>query len=100
MEFDLFSWWAMVITGGIIFLTLVSVYLYLYSRNRREKNSGVLANATKLGVDFVFVWVLLSLLVLYIISIGSVSSILFALGNVVVEVFLVVYLLKNAIKQT
>lgn len=100
MNFDLFSWWATVITGGIIFLTLVSVYLYMYSRNRREKSSGVLAATAKVGADFVFVWVLLSLLFLYIASIGSVSPILFALGNVVVEIFLIIYLLKNATKQT
>ncbi len=98
MEFNLFSWWSIVITSGIIFLTLVSIYLYVYSRNKRDKGKGVLYNLANLGLDFVFVWILLSLLVLYIISIGGVSSTLFALGNIIIEAVLIIYLLKNRTK--
>jgi hypothetical protein len=96
---ELFAWWAITITGGIIFLVLVSAYLYVGNRKRREGSKGGLALFGKLAKDFVFVWSLLGLLVLYIVSIGNGSSILFACGNIVVEVFLIIYIVTNRAKS-
>ena len=45
--------------------------------------------------DFVFVIVLAALLGLYIVSIDRASSLIFAAGNIIVEVILVVYTVKN-----
>lgn len=47
--------------------------------------------------DFFFVWVLLALLVLYIVSIseGSQGYSLFAGGNLVVEIVLTVYVMRE-----
>jgi hypothetical protein len=45
--------------------------------------------------DFVFVWILIGLLVLYVVSIGEGSYLLFAAGNVVVEIILIVYTLRS-----
>jgi hypothetical protein len=41
--------------------------------------------------EFAFVWALMALLILYLISINLSSYILFAIGNVVVEVMLLIY---------
>jgi len=95
---ELFPWWAIVISSGIGFTTLVSIYLYMSQRKQREENQ------TKTGIgsvakDFIFVWVLLTLLILYIVSIGNSSETLFAAGNIVVELVLVTYLLKNRSKS-
>lgn len=87
------------ITAGIVFIILISIYLYAQSRNRRERSKGMIRAVVRLLTDFVFVWVMLSLLVLYIVSIGGTSSTVFALGNVVIEVLLIIYLLKNTVKQ-
>ncbi len=96
---ELFLWWAIVISSGIAFTTLVSICLYVSQRKQLE---GI---RTKIGIgrvakDFIFVWVLLALLVLYIVSIGNSSDTLFAAGNIVVELVLVIYLLKNRIKKS
>jgi hypothetical protein len=45
--------------------------------------------------DFVFVWILIGLLVLYVVSIGEGSYLLFAAGNVVVEILLIVYTVRS-----
>jgi len=58
-----------------------------------------MAHASKLIKDFIFVWSLLGLLILYIISIGTGSSILFAGGNIIVEVILIIYTMKNKAKS-
>jgi Flp pilus assembly protein TadB len=61
------------------------------------------ARAGRIAKDFVFVWVLLGLLVFYIFSVrlgtGALSEVVFALGNVVVEILLVFYLLRNRDKN-
>jgi len=95
IEFNLFTWWAVAITFGIIFLILVSIYLYLDSRKKRREGLQNRTGASKFLIEFVFVWVLLSLLILYIVSIDLVSATLFAAGNIIVEVFLLIYLIKN-----
>jgi len=94
-ELDLFQWWAVSITGGSIFLTLVSIYLYADSRTRRERPTSKVRGPTRIMTDFIFVWVLLGLLIFYIVSINIGSATVFAAGNIFVEVLLVAYLLKN-----
>ncbi len=96
---DLFTWWAACISGGSIFLTLVSVYLYVGSRSKRREAKTSTSHALRIGTGFIFVWVLLSLLVFYIVSISMGSTLIFALGNIVVEALLLAYLLLNKTKS-
>ncbi len=98
---DLFQWWAATISAGSVFLTLVGAYLYLESRKKRKegerkRESGV----RRLLTDFIFVWVLLGLLIFYIVSIDIGSDMIFTAGNVLVEIVLVIYLLKNKTKDS
>jgi Flp pilus assembly protein TadB len=92
---ELFTWWAISISGGSIFLTLVSIYLYRNSKTKRSENNQKRASTVRVAKDFIFVWVLLGLLVFYIVSINIGSAVIFAAGNIVVEIVLIVYLLKN-----
>lgn len=94
-DIDLFSWWVISISGGSIFLMLVSIFLYVNSRPKRKESVGIIKNAVDLVKDFVFVWILLDLLVFYIISIKIGSALIFAAGNIFVENLLLVYLIKN-----
>lgn len=82
------------ISFSIVFLTLVSVYLYA---NRACKRSGEKQKTTTYGVatNFTFVWILIGLLFFYITAVKIRSSLIFAAGNIVVEVILIAYLLKN-----
>jgi hypothetical protein len=100
---DLFTWWALSISFSSIFLTLVSVYLFIDSKPRRNESTGKKANAFRIGKNFVFVWVLLGLLVFYIFSVnlgaGVLSEAVFTAGNIVVEALLVLYLLRNREKE-
>ena len=96
MQIDLFSWWVISISWSIVFLVLVSLYLYAKSKTKRDEDRGETGNRiVRLAKDFVFVWVLISLLVFYIISVNVGSSALFAAGNVVVEAILMIYLIKS-----
>ena len=101
LDLDLFAWWAISISGGSIFLTLVSIYLYLSTRTKRKQTERAKLKPASLVKDFIFVWVLLSLLVFYIVSIqlGSAAIFVFAAGNIVVEVLLIIYLIKNETKS-
>jgi len=99
LDLDLFTWWAITITGGSIFLTLVSMYLYVDSATLRKKSEQTGASVINAAKDFVFVWVLLGLLVFYIVSIQIGSAGMFAAGNLLVEAFLTVYLLRNGTKE-
>ena len=100
---DLFTWWALSISFSSIFLTLVSVYLFIDNKPRRNESTGKEANAFRIGKNFVFVWVLVGLLVFYIFSInlgaGVLSEAVFTAGNIVVEALLVLYLLRNREKE-
>lgn len=90
-----FIWWIITISWSIAFLIAVSIYLYGNSKARRRESSQTAADRIRLGKDFVFVWVLLGLLVFYIVSVNIGSAVLFAAGNIVVEVILIVYLIKS-----
>ena len=94
---DLFTWWVICISWSAVFLTAVSVYLYVNSRKKERDVGRAMSNPVRLMKDFVFVWVLLGLLSLYIVSIDRGSSILFAAGNIVVEVILIAYARKNRV---
>ena len=96
LQIDLFSWWVISISWSIVFLVLVSIYLYANSKTKRNMDKGETENRIKrLGKDFVFVWVLISLLVFYIVSVNVGSSALFAAGNIIIEVILIAYLAKS-----
>ena len=92
---DLFTWWAISITGGSVFLTFVSIYLYTTSRAKRRESKQASKKATNIVKNFTFVWILLSLLIFYILSINIGSVVIFAVGNIIVEVLLILYLIKN-----
>lgn len=98
-DIDLFTWWALSISFSSIFLTLVSIYLYTGSKSKRKVGVQKKAGSFRLVRDFVFVWALLGLLIFYIFSIqlggGVLSEAVFALGNIVVEALLVLYLIRN-----
>ena len=100
---DLFTWWALSISFSSIFLTLVSVYLFIDNKPRRNESTGKEANAFRIGKNFVCVCVLVGLLVFYIFSInlgaGVLSEAVFTAGNIVVEALLVLYLLRNREKE-
>jgi hypothetical protein len=83
-------WWAASIIWSIAFLIAVSLFLYV----KRKSSTGGESGPGKLS-DFVFVFVLVGLLALYIASINRASSLLFAVGNIVVEVILVIYTMRN-----
>ena len=98
-DLDLFGWWAISISFSSIFLTLVSIYLYADSRKRCKNGEREPVNIGNLVKNFMFVWVLLSLLVFYIVSIQIGSAAIFTAGNIVMEVILVIYLIRNRTKS-
>lgn len=102
-DIDLFTWWALSISFSSIFLTLISIYLYIGSKSGRKEDAQKKASAFRTGKDFVFVFVLLGLLIFYIFSIqlgaGVLSEAVFAVGNIVVEALLVLYLLRSRKKE-
>jgi hypothetical protein len=93
MEIDLFGWWMISITSSIVFLTLVSIYIY-GTRNGKCETKGK-SRLRNVAENFAFVWVLIGLLLFYIVSVKMGSSLLFAAGNIVVEALLVLYSLKH-----
>jgi uncharacterized protein YacL len=108
---DLFAWWALSISFSSIFLTMISIYLYSSNKKKRmdkiERHKDE-ADTAKLIKNFAFVWVLVGLLIFYIFSIqlalsqstaGTLSEVVFAIGNVVVEAFLILYLIRNREKM-
>jgi uncharacterized protein YacL len=108
---DLFAWWALSISFSSIFLTVISIYLYSSNKKKRmdkiERHKDE-ADTAKLIKNFAFVWVLVGLLIFYIFSIqlalsqstaGTLSEVVFAIGNAVVEAFLILYLIRNREKM-
>ena len=96
--FGLFELWELTITWSIAFLLLVSFFLY-GKRKRPAAAAHSRASPRLFLADFTFVWVLVFLLVFYIVTIDLRSFVLFAVGNVFVEIFLVYYILKNRIRS-
>jgi len=95
---ELFLKWAVSISGGSVFLALVSIYLYSDAKPRRDKMGQMVRRVWSLPRDFIFVWILLGLLFFYIITVEVGSAPIFAAGNVIVETLLILYLLKNRTK--
>jgi cbb3-type cytochrome oxidase subunit 3 len=90
---DLLGWWTISIIWCAIFLIAVSLYLYWDRRKRYTEGTHVMRR-TRIR-DFVFVWILVGLLALYIVSIYRESSIVFAAGNILVEAILVLYIIAR-----
>jgi Na+-driven multidrug efflux pump len=82
------------ISFSIVFLTTVSIYLYTSRACERTKEK-TKTKAKGVATNFVFVWVLIGLLFFYIASIKIGSAVVFAAGNILVELILIAYLLKN-----
>lgn len=102
-DIGLFAFWALSISFSILFLTFISIYLYHDSRSRRRETIDKKAKkhgSVRLVESFAFVWVLFGLLVFYIFSIqlgaSTLTEVVFAVGNIIVEVLLVLYLLRNS----
>ena len=93
---NLLNWWMISISWSALFLIAVSFYLYWKRRPQSGFSSGILGKAK----DFIFVWVLTCLLILYIFTINNSSAMIFAAGNIIVEAILVVYTVRNRGKKT
>ena len=93
---DLLFVWAVSITWCTVFLIAVSFYLY-HVRKTRAPESGTIRVRLK---EFLFVLVLACLLGLYILSINLTSSLVFAIGNIIVEIVLVGYTMRNETAKT
>ena len=94
---NLFTWWIISISWSIAFMIVIGIYLYVGSRAERKKDAQKWSLA-KLIKDFTFTWVLVGLLIFYIITMYLGSSIIFAAGNIAVEVILILYVVKNRTK--
>jgi len=88
----LLLWWTISIAWSAFFLIVVSLYLYWDRRRRHPKGSQI---PSRFRSDFIFVWVLMGLLALYIVSIYRSSSAVFIAGNIVVEIVLITYAIRN-----
>ena len=84
------------ISWSALFLIAVSFYLYWKRRPQLGFSRGIIGKAK----DFMFVWILTSLLILYIFTINNNSAVIFAAGNIVVEIVLVVYTVRNRGRKT
>ncbi len=89
---DLFGWWIATITWSIAFPIVVSLYLY---RRRSLKEPARLERTAGRLRDFTFVWFLLGLLGFYVVSVSQGSALLFAVGNIVVEALLLLYVFRS-----
>jgi len=91
---NLFTWWIISISWSIAFMIATGIYLYVSSRAERKEDTQK-RSLVKVVKDFTFSWILVGLLIFYIITIYLSSATLFAVGNIVVEVILIVYVVKN-----
>ena len=90
----MFDWWISSITFNVLFVIAAAIYLHIRRKTREKQALGGMKKLVRILKDFVFVWVLLGLLMFYVYSVGVGSYLLFAVGNVIVEVLLVVYVVK------
>ena len=96
----LFSWWIVSITFNILFVVAASIYLYEIRKQRELRDLSLGQRIAHVAKDFLFVWFLLGLLVLYVYSVGLASYLLFAVGNVAIELLLTIYILASRKSQT
>lgn len=92
---DLFNFWIISISWSIVFLIIISIYLYTSTKAKREENSQTKRNPANAAKDLGIISFLLGLLAFYIIAIKIGSDIIFAAGNIIVEALLVIYVWKN-----
>jgi hypothetical protein len=90
---NLFTWWIISISWSIAFMIAVGIYLYISSKTRSKDTQKW--SLVKLVKNFAFTWILLGLLIFYIISISLGSYTIFAVGNIVVEVILIIYVVRS-----
>jgi uncharacterized membrane protein len=95
---NLFDWYIISISWSIAFMIAVGIYLYTDSKAQRKADIQK-PSLVKIVKDFTFTWILLGLLILYIVSVKIGSSIVFAAGNIIAEVILIIYLLRNSSKK-
>jgi hypothetical protein len=92
-------WWLL---PGCIFFLLALLAAVQWQFDQQHKIQ-FKAKAVSISKNFIFVWILLGLLVFYIFSVklgtGILSELVFALGNIAVEVILVFYLFRNRDKN-
>ena len=80
-------------------MIVTGIYLYVNSRAERKEDAQK-QSLVKVVKDFRFSWILVSLLIFYIITIYLASATLFAVGNIVVEVILILYVVRNGTNRT
>ena len=90
---NLFTWWIISISWSIAFMIAVGIYLYTSSKTKSKDTQKW--SLIKLVKNFTFTWILLGLLIFYIISISLRSYTIFAIGNIVVEVILIIYVIRS-----
>jgi energy-converting hydrogenase Eha subunit G len=73
----------------------IGIYLYRGSRTERKEDTQEWS-LVKLVKDFTFTWILVGLLIFYVTSIKIGSSIIFAIGNIVVEIILILYVISRS----
>ncbi len=100
LSLDPFIWWIITISWSIAFLILVGIYLYAGSKTKRSKCTPTRASRFGFVTNFVFIWVLIGLLIFYIVSVNIGSSLIFAAGNIIVELILIAYLLKSRSEES
>jgi L-asparagine transporter-like permease len=93
--YDLFNFWIISISWSIAFLILISIYLYSNTNPKGDGNNQKKRNPVSVVKDQVIIWFLLGLLIFYVVSIKLGSDILFAVGNILVEAMLIIYIAKN-----
>lgn len=96
MLIDLFTWWIISISWSIIFLVLIGIYLYSGSKTRRiETGKDTPSNPLRVAGHFMILWILLGLLAFYVIAVDLGSALFFALGNIAVEIIILVHITRN-----
>ena len=80
-------------------MIVTGIYLYVNSRAERKEDAQK-QSLLKVVKDFRFSWILVGLLIFYIITIYLASAPLFAVGNIVVEVILILYIVSNGTNRT
>jgi len=88
---SLFLWWEASIVWCTLFIVIVSLYLYANAKHKRHEKH---INPATTVANFTFVWTIIALLGLYILTATQTSQTIFVLGNIIVEAFLLLYTVK------
>jgi hypothetical protein len=80
---------------------MIAIGIYLYTSSRAERKEGNQKwSFIKLVKDFTFTWVLVGLLIFYIVSVYLGSFTIFAIGNVVAEGILILYVVRTRVRAS